>query len=160
MNRRSAITGVSALLCSAFFLSGTTFAQQGPLGTAQEARAMLDKAVAAVKADQAVALAMFNKGEGGFKDRDLYPFCFRISDGKGVATPVAVPAGTDLRTLKDPNGKAFGLDLYAAGQKPEGQVTEISDYMFPKPGTTAPAVPKVSFVTRVGDLGCGVGYYK
>jgi hypothetical protein len=24
----------------------------------------------------------------------------------------------------------------------------------------APAVPKESFVTRVGDLGCGVGYYK
>jgi hypothetical protein len=57
--------------------------------------------------------------------------------------------------------KAFGLELYAAAQKPEGQVTEISDYMFPKPATTAPAVPKVSFViTRVGDLACGVGYHK
>jgi hypothetical protein len=32
--------------------------------------------------------------------------------------------------------------------------------IYPKPGTTAPAVPKVSFVTRVGDLGCGVGYYR
>jgi hypothetical protein len=151
---------MAAAAAAALTFSTTVFAQQGPLGTAQEAKAMLDKAVAAVKADQAVALAMFNKGEGGFKDRDLYPFCFRISDGKGVATPAAVPAGTDLRTLKDPNGKAFGLELYAAGQKPEGQVTEISDYMFPKPGTTAPAVPKESFVTRVGDLGCGVGYYK
>ena len=160
MNRRSAIIGVSALLCSAFLPSGPTLAQQAPLGTALEAQAMLDKAVAAIKADPAVALAMFNMGEGGFKDRDLYPFCFRISDGKGVATPTAVPAGTDLRTLKDPNGKAFGLELYAAGQKPEGQVTQISDYMFPKPGTTTPAVPKVSFVTRVGDLACGVGYYK
>ena len=45
------------------------------------------------------------------------------------------------------------------GQKPEGEITEVS-YMFPKPGTTAPPVSKVSFVTRVGDLGCGVGYYK
>ena len=119
---------------------------------------MLDKAVAAVKADQAVALAMFNKGEGGFRDRDLYPFCFRISDGKGLAGPVAVASGVDARTLKDPTGN-FGLELYAAAQKPEGQVTEVS-YMFPKPGTTAPAVPKVSYVTRAGDLGCGVGYYK
>jgi hypothetical protein len=151
------IGGVSAAVLT---LSAAVFAQQGPLGTAQEARAMLDKAVAAIKADQAVALAMFNKGEGGFKDRDLYPFCFRSGDGKGVATPIAVPAGTDIRTLKDPAGKAFGLELYAAAQKPEGQVTEISDYMFPKPGMTAPAVPKVSFVARVGDLGCGVGYYK
>ena len=145
---------------AALTLSAAVFAQQGQLGTAQEARAMLDKAVTAVKADRDVALAMFNKGEGGFKDRDLYPFCFRSGDGKGVAGPVSVPAGTDTRTLKDPNGKAFGLELYAAAQKPEGQVTEISDYMFPKPGTTAPAVPKVSFVTRVGDLACGVGYYK
>jgi signal transduction histidine kinase len=151
------IGGVSAAVLT---LSAAVFAQQGPLGTAQEARAMLDKAVAAIKADQAVALAIFKKGEGGFKDRDLYPFCFRSGDGKGVATPIAVPAGTDIRTLKDPAGKAFGLELYAAAQKPEGQVTEISDYMFPKPGTTAPAVPKVSFVARVGDLGCGVGYYK
>ena len=51
-----------------------------------------------------------------------------------------------IRTLKDTTGKALGLELYAAMQKPEGQITEVS-YMFPKPGTTAPAVPKVSFVT-------------
>jgi hypothetical protein len=69
-------------------LSPAAFAQQGQLGTGQEAAAMLDKAVVAVKSDQAVALAMFNKGEGGFRDRDLYPFCFRIADGKGLATPL------------------------------------------------------------------------
>jgi len=40
-----------------------------------EARAILDKAVAAIKADKASVLAQFNKGKGGFKDRDLYPFC-------------------------------------------------------------------------------------
>jgi hypothetical protein len=150
---------ISAASAAVHTLSSTVFAQQGQLGTTQEAKAMLDKAVAAVKVDQAVALAMFNKGEGGFRDRDLYPFCFRSGDGKGVATPIAVPAGTDLRTLKDLTGKAYGLEAYAAGQKPEGQITEVS-YMFPKPGTTAPAVPKVSFVTKVGDLICGVGYYK
>lgn len=33
------------------------------------------------------------------------------------------------------------------------------DYEFPKPGTTEP-VPKESFVMRIGDQGCGVGYYK
>jgi hypothetical protein len=57
-------------------------------------------------------------------------------------------------------GNAYGEALYAAAQKPEGQITEVPSYMFPKPGTTAPTFPKVSFVTRVGDLGCGVGYYK
>jgi hypothetical protein len=143
---------------SAVALSTAAFAQQG--SSPQEARAMLDKAVAAVKADQAVAIAMFIKGEGGFLDRDLYPFCFRIADGKTLASPKAVQAGTDVRTLKDSNGKAYGPAIYAAAQKPEGEVTEIPSYMFPKPGTLSPSFEKVSFVTKVGDLGCGVGYYK
>jgi hypothetical protein len=150
---------IGGLSTAVIALSTAVFAQQGQSGTAQEARAMLDKAVAAVKADRDLALGMFNKGEGGFRDRDLYPFCSRISDGKGVATPLAVPTGTDLRTLRDSTGKAFGLEQFVAAQKPEGQITEVS-YMFPKPGTTAPAVAKISFVTRVGDLICGVGYYK
>lgn len=50
-------------------------AQQGQFGTATEARAMLDKAVAAVRADKAKALESFNAGTGGFRNRDLYPFC-------------------------------------------------------------------------------------
>jgi hypothetical protein len=154
---RTLIIGFTA--AAALTLSAAALARQGQIGTPQVARAMLDKAAAAVKADQAVALAMFNKGEGGFRDRDLYPFCFRIADGKLVASPKAVLAGTDVRTLKDRTGKLYGPELCAAGEKPEGQITEVS-YMFPKPGTTAPAVPKVSFVTKVGDLGCGVGYYK
>ena len=150
---------IAAASAAMLTLSAAAFAQQGQTGTAQEARAMLDKAVAAVKADQAVALGMFNKGEGGFRDRDLYPFCFRIGDGKLLATPVSVTSGTDVRTLKDFTGKVYGPEFYAAAQKPEGQITEVS-YMFPKPGTTAPAAPKVSFITKAGDLGCGVGYYK
>ena len=55
-------------------------------GTADEARAMLMKAMAAVKADEAKALEMVNKGEGGFRDRDLYVFCANVSDGTIVAT--------------------------------------------------------------------------
>ena len=53
---------------------------------------------------------------------------------------------------------AFGVELYAAAQKPEGQITEVG-YMFPRPGADKTPVPKVSLVTRVSDLGCGVGYY-
>jgi hypothetical protein len=77
---------------------------------------MLDKAVVAVKADQPVALAMFLKGEGGFRDRDLYPFCFRSGDGKTLASPPSVPAGMDVRTLKDPTGNVYGQELYAAAR--------------------------------------------
>jgi hypothetical protein len=95
-----------------------------------------------VKADKAKALAMFNNGEGGFKDRDLYPFCFNSGDGKVNATAAKNLIGTDVRALKDKTGKAFGEDLYRAAQKET--VTEVS-YMFPRPGTDTP-VEKISFV--------------
>jgi len=149
---------IGAVLVGVFALSATTFAQQGSFGTAQEARAMLDKAVAAVKVNKSGALATFNKGDGGFKDRDLYPFCFNVGDGVFVAA-IKELLGTDTRALKDPTGKPFGQDLYAAAQKPEGEVTEVS-YMFPRPGPDKTPVPKVTFMARASDLGCGVGYYK
>ena len=123
---------------------------------------MLVKAVAAVKADKNKALDMFNKGEGGFLDRDLYVFCDNASDGKllAIGNPNAKQLlGTDARNLKDSNGMAYGLAIFNAGQKPEGQITEITGYMFSRPTDPKP-VPKNSFVTRVGDIICGVGYYK
>lgn len=135
-------------------LSTATFAQ-AQSGTAAEAKAMLEKAVAAVKADKAKAIAMFNNGEGGFKDRDLYPFCFQLSDGIGLAAPPSV-RGKDVRSLKDPTGKAFGEELYKAGQ--DEKISEVN-YMFPRPGETTP-VAKTKFVMKASDLGCGVGYYQ
>ncbi len=153
---------IAAASAAVLTLSATAFAQKPDHGTADEAKAMLAKTVAALKADKAKTIDMINKGEGGFLDRDLYPFCGNISDGKSVAlgNPNAKQLlGVDARTLKDATGKAFGQELYDAYQKPEGQITEVS-YMFVRPGPDKTPVPKVSFVTRVGDLGCGVGYYK
>jgi Single Cache domain 2 len=147
---RNALVG--ALVGATMVLSNSAFAQ-GKFGTAEEAKAMLEKAIAAVKADKAKALDMFNKGEGGFKDRDLYPFCFNLSDGIATAGPVK---GRDVRTLKDASGNAFGEVIFKAGQ--DEKISEVS-YMFPRPGETTPS-PKVSFVAKAGDQGCGVGYYK
>ncbi len=130
-------------------------AQQGQFGTAAEARAMLDKAVAAVRADKNKALTAFNAGTDGFKDRDLYPFCADAASGTFTAHPTL--RGTPVRDLKDASGNAFGEQILRAGST-EGQVNEVS-YSFPRPGTTAPA-PKVSYVTKVGDQVCAVGYYK
>ncbi len=149
MVRRMLIMAITGLALGVFNASAQA------QGTASEAKAMLEKAVATVKADKAKAIARFNSGEGGFKDRDLYPFCFNISDGVTVAGPERV-RGKDVRTLKDPSGKAYGTDLYNAAQ--DGKINTV-DYEFPKPGTTN-AVPKQSFVTKVDSLGCGVGYYK
>jgi hypothetical protein len=60
------------------------FAEQDH-GTADEAKAMLLKAVAGLKADKAKTLDLINEGKGGFLDRDLYVFCANNSDGKVVA---------------------------------------------------------------------------
>src|SRR5580693_10759947 len=159
MFRNLIVAAASAVVLT---LSAMAFAQQDH-GTADEAKAMLLKAVAALKADKAKTLDLIDKGEGGFLDRDLYVFCANASDGKTVAigntNARAQTMGVDTRTLKDVNGKAFGQELYDAYQKPEGQITEVS-YMFVRPGPDKTPVPKVSFATRVGDLGCGVGYYK
>ena len=152
---------IAAMTVAALMVSPAAFAQ-GQFGTADEAKAMLLKAAAALKADKPKTLDLINKGEGGFLDRDIYPFCFELSDGKilAVASNNAKQfLGTDIRALKDATGKVYGPDLHAAAQKPEGQVTEVS-YMFPRPGADKTPVQKVSFVTKVGDLGCGVGYYK
>ena len=48
---------------------------------------MLDRAIAAVKEDKAKALDMFNQGEGGFKDCDLYVYCANASDDIFTAHP-------------------------------------------------------------------------
>ena len=153
---------IAAATAAVIALSTSAFAQPTG-GTAEEAKAMLTRAVAAVKADKAKALDMFNKGEGGFLDRDLYVFCFNASDGKLIAVGsnnAKQNLGLDTRTLKDSMGKSFGVELLAGMQKPVGQITEVS-YMFPRPGTDKTPVQKVSVVTRASDdLGCGVGYYK
>lgn len=155
MYRKVVIGALGAMLV---MFSTAAFAQ----GTAAAAKAMLTKTVSAVKADKAQALDMFNKGEGGYLQGDLYPFCFNADNGKIVAegNPTAKNLlGQDVRALKDPSDKPYGQELYAAAQKPEGHITAV-DYMFQQTGSdNYVPVPKQSFVTRVGDLGCGVGYY-
>jgi signal transduction histidine kinase len=148
--RRFRTAGVAAALVLGVS-AGAAVAQE--YGTPAEAKAMLEKAVAAVKADQAGALEMFTKGEGGFKDRDLYPYCGG-PDGVFTAHPSLV--GKSLKDLKDKAGKPLGQEVYAAAK--EGEIAEVS-YMWPRPGQSDP-VQKVVYVTKVGDQVCAVGYYQ
>lgn len=131
-------------------------------GTADEARSMLTRAVAAVRADQDAAINAFNQGEDGFLDRDLYPFCIQASDGLIVAQggPLSdVYLGRNMRELTDAVGNAYGEKMFRAAQKPEGEISEVS-YMFPRPIENSDPVDKISFIQRVGDLAFGVGYYQ
>ena len=108
---------------------------------------------------------MFTKGENGFRQTaTLDVFCSTVSDGKNRRTGQPKCQAKHRCRHQDPQGlyrqNVFWPELYAAYQKPEGEITEVS-YMFPRPGADKTPVAKVEFsATRVADLGCGVGYYK
>jgi hypothetical protein len=145
--------GITALVLTVAPVSG----QQ--LGTVEQARAMLDRAISALKANEATALSEFNDPNNKeFHERDLYVFCYDLSDGKITAYESPALLDIDVRTLAlkdDPIGKR----AYEAVQTaPEGSIVTI-DYKLPKPGTTEP-VAKQTLETRIGNQGCGVTYYK
>jgi hypothetical protein len=143
-------------LAAGLISASATFAAAQQFGTADEAKAMLDRAVTEMKANEAAAIAKFgDKDNKQFRDRDLYVFCFRMSDGIFTVHPNPQVNGTDVRNLKVKDD-ALGQRLYEGAK--EGSVSTVN-YNFPKPGTTDP-VPKETFVTRIGGQSCGVGYYK
>ena len=149
--RMKTLLPVVALVGALCFSTAAT-AQQS--GTADEAKALLAKAAIAVKADEARALAKFDDPNGGYKDRDLYVFCFDRRSGTVLAGHPAL-RGKDVRTIKDTTGKAVGQEMFAS-VKDDDVITV--DYMFPEPNSTVP-VAKESFVEGLGDVACGVGYY-
>lgn len=124
-------------------------------GTAEEAKAMLNKAFAAVKEDETKALAMFNEGEGGFKDRDLYVFCANASNGIVTAHPYG-RKGEQLRDVFGKKGYPLGQEIMQKAT--EGTIKEVT-YWWPRPSSDNP-VEKTTFYTKAGDQICGVGYYK
>ena len=147
---------VAALLLAAI-LSPAAVAQQ-PHSDAATARSMLERAIRELQVDRAAALRMFAdpsafRALGG----QIYVSCFDRITGK-LAT--GQNTGADVRSLKDKNGRAWGQEVYDVGQRPEGEIVELS-YMAPKPGPDRTEVPKTSFVARVPntELVCGVGYY-
>ena len=123
-------------------------------GSAEEAKAVLEKAVAAVKENKAKALDMFNKGEGGFKDRDLYVFCANASDSILTAHPTM--KGKQLRDILGKKGYPLGQEIMQKAT--EGTIGEVT-YWWPRPGSDKP-LAKTTFYTKAGDQICAVGYYK
>lgn len=133
-----------------FLLTAIAVAAADP-GDAEKAKAMLARVVVAVEVDQNAAMKTFSAGTDGFKDGSIYPFCFRLSDGIVLTGQTA---GTDIRTFP-----GVGPQLFEAGNKPEGEMSEIR-YLAKKPPPADPVpVNKVSLVRRIGQVACGVGYY-
>lgn len=78
---------VAGALVAAAILSSATFASAQQSGSAAEAKAMLERAVAALKFNESAALSEMNdKNNKQFHDRDLYVFCITMADGKLTTT--------------------------------------------------------------------------
>jgi len=129
-------------------------------GSAAEAKALVEKAVAKVRADgRPPALAAFGSRDGGFVDRDLYIFVFDF-DGKILshgADKALIGQNLVARQTKDADGKLFAAEFVeVARTRGEGWV----DYKWANPLSGA-VEAKSSFVKKVDDtllLGCG--FYK
>ena len=149
------LQGILSAACVAFPMLAGGLAMAEEKGSAQDAKAMLERAVVAIKANETKALAEFSHGGNGFRYRDLYVFCAR-RDGVVDAHLDPHQIGLNIKDLYDVNGVAFGQEMMAIAA--EDQMKAIS-YMWPEPGTHVPTA-KISFVTRVAGQMCGVGYYK
>ena len=145
-------TGVMAAVAIA---STAAYAQNAGFGTRAEAKAMLEKVVISMKADPAKTVSQINKGEGGFRDRDLYPTC-AAPDGKNIAHPDPARIGLVQKDIKDVTGKPHGAEFASAV---EDKITEVT-YRYPRPGEDKTPVEKVGLVTKVAGHICVVGYYK
>jgi single cache domain-containing protein len=97
---------------------------------------------------------MFNKGEGGFKDGDLYVFCANASDGILTAHPYL--KGEHLTEIVGKKGFPLGKEIMEHAT--EGKIKEVA-YWWPRPGSDKP-LEKHTFYTKAVGQNCGVGYYK
>ncbi len=148
--------GVSA--AAVVFAFGSAFAETQS-GSAAQAKAMEERVIAELKVNPKAAIDKFNKPDGEFRQGDLYVFCFNAENGVFTAHPDRGLVGTDIRRLWEMDGAPLGKKIFdAANGINDGSIVTVS-YNFPKPGATNPT-PKESYVTRVGNQGCGVGYYK
>lgn len=127
-----------------------------PRASAGQAKAMLNRASDAVKADAKGAFQAFNDLNGKFIEDDLYVFVISIDDMSfraHGATPRLV--GSDAKTLTDPNGKPIIQEMISiVKSKGQGEL----DYAWRNP-VTSKIEKKHTFVRKVGNYLVGVGYY-
>lgn len=128
-----------------------------PHGSPAQAKALLERAAAAVKEDPAKAFTAFNDLNGSFVEDDLYVFAIGMDDGRFRAhggMPRLI--GTGALGLKDGEGKEFVRDMLArVKDKEQGEI----EYAW-RNTVTGKVYKKHSYLRRVGNVVVGVGYYQ
>jgi signal transduction histidine kinase len=147
---------IVAVLIGSFFLVGIMISI-GSASSKEEAKAMVEKAVAFYKANgKEKTFAEVSNLKGQFIKGDLYVFVYDLT-GKCVAHGQnKVMIGKDLAELKDPDGKYFVKErLELAKTKGKGW----QDYKFTHP-ITKKVEQKVAWIEKVDEYIFGCGAYK
>ena len=145
------------ILSTVATLAVLTLTTPGYSATPDEAKAMSEHAAAYIKqVGEDKAFADFTRGDAGFKNGELYVFCYDhdgVSKAHG-ANPAFV--GRNLIGLKDPDGKEVNAEIIKlAWSQGQGWI----DFKWPNP-VTKKIQQKSAFVIRTDDVVCGVGFYK
>lgn len=140
-------------------VASTSLAFAQDRGTADEAKALVEKGLAHVKTVGAEkAFADFSDKESGkWVNKDLYIVVLK-SDGTIQAHGVnKALLGKNLWDVKDPNGKYFTREMVETGMKGSGW----TDYQFTDP-VTKKLSAKSSYSSRIPNFDgvLGVGIYK
>ncbi|MGZ5036733.1 MAG: cache domain-containing protein [Usitatibacter sp.] len=127
-------------------------------GTAAEATAMVQKAIAHIKkVGREKAFADFDNKTGPFVDRDLYVVVYDMK-GKVLAHGANEKMiGKDVIELRDSDGKYFVKERVEMMSKPDAKGWQ--DYKFMNPVSRA-IEPKSMYLQRYEDLIVGCGIYK
>ena len=147
-----------AALALAFAIAPAA-AQDKSKGTAAEATAMVEKAIAHIKkVGRQKAFDDFNNPKGGFTDRDLYVVVYDMT-GKVLSHGAnAKMIGKDVIELRDNDGKYFvkeRVEMMSKGPNAKGW----QDYKFLNP-VSKQIEPKSMFIHRFEDMIVGCGIYK
>lgn len=153
MNRL--LSRTATLLVSAFIMSSSALAADQ--GSAEEAQAMVKKAVAYMKSNgKEKALTEFSNSKGQFIDRDLY---VSVYDMKGYVVAHGVNAkliGKDVSELKDADNKPFIKEILAKAKSTgHGWV----DYKWVNP-VSKEIQQKSAYLEKADDVVIATGFYK
>lgn len=128
-----------------------------PRASADDARAMLERAVALARSEgHATAAARFNDRRGDFVRDDLYVFMVDMDSGRFEAMGMnPALADTDAVGLRDAAGNALVAEMIAKLQSADEATV---DYVWRNPVTNV-VENKRSYVRRDGRSLIGVGHY-
>jgi cytochrome c len=137
------VSVLASLLCVASLVLAQS--SPPPSAKADQTRALVERAAALIDSKGKAAFTDFRVKDSEWFHQDTYVFAYDL-EGNVLLNP-AFPAreGTSVKGQKDANGKLFHDAIIRTA---ETQGSGWVDYMFPKPGQTAPS-QKWAYVKRV-----------